>query len=79
MLSSNQGKRPSGRGSEVLRIVMKGRSSKEIVRTLALPPSPVNAHLSHVLLCLGATNKTQAALTALLLDLVARSRFCGGN
>jgi two-component system, NarL family, nitrate/nitrite response regulator NarL len=62
--------RLSERQMDVLRLVIKGQSNKEIARTLDLAPSTVKTHLSHVLHCLGATNRTDAALKARLLDLV---------
>jgi DNA-binding CsgD family transcriptional regulator len=40
-------------------------------RTLDLAPSTVKTHLSQVLHCLGATNRTDASLKARMLDLVS--------
>jgi two-component system, NarL family, nitrate/nitrite response regulator NarL len=68
--SANLAERLSDRQMEVLRLVMQGQSNKEIARTMSLAPSTVKTHLSHVLQCLGATNRTDAALKARLLDLV---------
>jgi DNA-binding NarL/FixJ family response regulator len=49
---------------------MQGQSKKEIARTIALAPPTVKTHLSHMLQCLGAMNRTNAALKARMLDLV---------
>jgi two-component system, NarL family, nitrate/nitrite response regulator NarL len=62
--------RLSDRQMDVLRLIAKGQSNKEIARTLDLAPSTVKTHLSHVLNCLGATNRTDASIKARMLDLV---------
>jgi two-component system, NarL family, nitrate/nitrite response regulator NarL len=54
----------------VLRLIAKGQSNKEIARSLDLAPSTVKSHISQVLTCLGATNRTDAAVKARLLDLI---------
>ncbi len=54
----------------VLRLIAKGQSNKEIARALDLAPSTVKTHISQVLTCLGATNRTDAAVKARLLDLI---------
>lgn len=53
----------------VLRLLAKGQSNKEIARALDLAPSTVKSHVAQVLTCLGAANRTDAALKARLLDL----------
>lgn len=58
------------RQMEVLRLIAKGQSNKEIARELDLAPSTVKSHISQVLTCLGAANRTDAAIKARLLDLV---------
>jgi two-component system, NarL family, nitrate/nitrite response regulator NarL len=62
--------RLSGRQMDVLRLIAKGQSNKEIARALDLAPSTVKTHLSHVLNCLGAANRTDASIKARMLDLV---------
>jgi two-component system, NarL family, nitrate/nitrite response regulator NarL len=62
--------RLTGRQIEVLRLIARGQSNKEIARALDLAPSTVKSHISHVLTCLGAANRTDAAIKARLLDLV---------
>lgn len=55
---------------DVLRLVAKGHSNKEIGRTLDLAPSTVKTHLTHVMSVLGASNRTDASIKAQQLDLV---------
>ena len=62
--------RLTARQMDVLHLIAKGQSNKEIARALDLSPSTVKSHISHVLSCLGATNRTDAAFKARLLDLV---------
>jgi two-component system, NarL family, nitrate/nitrite response regulator NarL len=62
--------RLTGRQLDVLRLMSKGHSNKEIARMLELAPSTVKSHLSQILACLAATNRTDAAIKARLLDLV---------
>ena len=62
--------RLTARQMEVLHLIAKGQSNKDIARALALSPSTVKAHISQVLVCLGAANRTEAAIKARLLDLV---------
>lgn len=62
--------RLTARQLDVLHLIAKGQSNKEIARALDLSPSTVKAHISHVLTCLGAANRTDAAFKARLLDLV---------
>jgi two-component system nitrate/nitrite response regulator NarL len=62
--------RLTDRQMDVLHLIAKGQSNKEIARALDLSPSTVKSHISHVLTCLGAANRTEAAIKARLLDLV---------
>ena len=62
--------RLTGRQIDVLRLMIKGHSNKEIARALDLAPSTIKSHLSQILTCLGAANRTDAAIKARLLDLV---------
>ena len=54
----------------VLKLMAKGLSNKEIARDLDLAPSTVKTHLSQILLCLGATNRTDASNKARILNLI---------
>lgn len=56
---------------QVLRLVAEGKSNKLICRELALAERTVKAHLSAVFRALGVTTRTQAALAAAKLGLVA--------
>lgn len=62
--------RLTGRQLDVLRLMSKGHSNKEIARMLDLAPSTVKSHLSQILASLSASNRTDAAIKARLLDLV---------
>lgn len=55
---------------EVLSLLAKGRSNKEIARELWLGESTVKTHVSHVLRKLGANDRTRAALMAVAAGLV---------
>jgi NarL family two-component system response regulator LiaR len=52
------------RETEVLRLIAKGRSNKEIARELTLAEKTVKAHVSNILQKLGLADRTQAALYA---------------
>jgi len=52
------------RETEVLRLIAKGRSNKEIARDLTLAEKTVKAHVSNILQKLGLADRTQAALYA---------------
>jgi DNA-binding NarL/FixJ family response regulator len=62
--------RLSERQMEVLKLVASGRSNKEIARELKLAPSTVKTHVSQIMICLAAANRTEATLKARMLDLV---------
>jgi DNA-binding NarL/FixJ family response regulator len=55
---------------DVLRLVAKGHSNKEIGRVLELAPSTVKTHLDHVMRVLSAANRTEASIKARHLDLI---------
>jgi DNA-binding NarL/FixJ family response regulator len=54
----------TGRQIDVLRLVAKGRSNKEIARDLGLSPATVKAHIATILSVLDATNRTEAVIVA---------------
>ena len=57
--------------TEVLRLLAKGRSNKEIAHDLTLGEKTVKTHVSNVLSKLGVPSRTQAALYAVRIGLVA--------
>jgi DNA-binding NarL/FixJ family response regulator len=58
------GIRLTGREREVLAEIARGRSNREIARTLALSEKTVKTHVSAILTKLGVQDRTQAALYA---------------
>ncbi len=62
--------RLTDRQMDVLRLVSKGLSNKEIARVLALAPSTVKTHMAHIQTCLGAVNRTDASIKARSLNLL---------
>ncbi len=72
VLASVQAAHPlTPRETEVLRLIGRGRSNREIARELGLAEKTVKAHVSGVLGKLGVADRTQAALHAVrhgLLD-----------
>ncbi len=62
--------RLTDRQLDVLRLLAKGHSNKEIGRALDLAPSTVKTHITHVFSVLGAVNRTDASIKAQQLDLV---------
>lgn len=59
------------RETEVLRLISKGLSNKEIGRTLHIGEKTVKTHVSNVLGKLGVSSRTQAALHAVRIGLVS--------
>lgn len=59
------------RETEVLRLVAEGLANKEIARRLVIGEKTVKTHVSRVLMKLGVQSRTQAALHAVRLGLVA--------
>ena len=55
---------------EVLELIVKGRSNKEIGNELKISEATVKSHVNNVLSKLGVTDRTQAATTALQRGLV---------
>jgi DNA-binding NarL/FixJ family response regulator len=58
------------REREVLRLLARGSSNKEIMQTLHITEATVKAHVRHILSKLGAQSRTQAILIAMRLGLV---------
>jgi two-component system, NarL family, response regulator LiaR len=59
------------RETEVLRLVALGLANKEIARRLAIGEGTVKTHVSNVLTKLGLQSRTQAALQAVRMGLIA--------
>ena len=59
------------RETDVLRLLAKGRSNKEIAQHLNIGEHTVKTHVSHVLNRLGVPSRTQAALYAIRTGLVS--------
>jgi DNA-binding NarL/FixJ family response regulator len=60
----------SDREMEVLRLMAKGMSNKEIGRALWISETTVKTHVSHILRKLGQNDRTQAVLAAVQTGLV---------
>jgi len=63
----------TSREADVLRLLARGRSNKEIAAELIIGDATVKTHVSSILAKLGVQSRTQAALHAVRLGLVARS------
>ncbi len=63
----------SEREMEVLRLMAKGFSNKEIGRALWIGETTVKTHVSHILRKLNQADRTQAVLTAVRLGIVSMS------
>jgi two-component system, NarL family, response regulator LiaR len=59
------------REMEVLRLLVKGQSNKEIARQLQVVEDTVKTHIRHILAKLGVQSRTQAVLSAMRLGLVS--------
>jgi two-component system, NarL family, response regulator LiaR len=59
------------RETEVLRLLARGRSNKEIARHLQIAEDTVKVHVRHILAKLDVRSRTQAVLCAMHLGLVA--------
>lgn len=54
----------TGREAEVLELVAKGMTNKEIARQLFISPATVKAHVERIIAKLGVADRTQAAVVA---------------
>lgn len=59
------------RETDVLRLLAQGQSNKEIAQTLIIGEKTVKTHVSNILAKLGVPSRTQAALYAVRIGLVA--------
>jgi DNA-binding NarL/FixJ family response regulator len=60
----------TGRELEVLRLLARGGSNREIARELGVAEITARTHVSHILAKLGVSNRVEAALHALRVGLV---------
>ena len=63
----------SPREAEVLRLMAKGRTNEQIARELLLSTSTVKNHVGRILSKLGASDRTQAVIMAIEMDLISIS------
>jgi DNA-binding NarL/FixJ family response regulator len=63
----------SPREAEVLRLIAHGRTNEQIARELLLSTSTVKNHVGRILSKLGASDRTQAATTAIEMGLISIS------
>jgi len=59
----------SAREVEVLRLMMRGHSNQQIARNLLISTSTVKKHVRRIIAKLGVSDRTQAAVRAVELDL----------
>ena len=59
------GRNLTAREAEMLRLISRGLRNREIAETLGISQKTVEAHIGRVLLKLGATSRTQAAILAI--------------
>ena len=60
----------TAREIDVLRLIVKGRSNKEIAADLFIAEVTVKLHVGHILTKLSVNDRTQAATTALQRGLI---------
>lgn len=60
----------TARERQVLRLLMQGKTNREIARELIVSPGTVKVHVEHIIAKLGVSDRTQAAVRALELGLV---------
>jgi DNA-binding NarL/FixJ family response regulator len=60
----------TAREMEVLELIVRGQSNKEIAASLKITEATVKSHINNILSKLGVTDRTQAATTALQRGLV---------
>ena len=63
---------------DVLRLLARGLANKEIARDLGIGEATVKSHVKHLLAKLGVQSRTQAALHAVRIGLVAPERVGAG-
>ncbi len=63
----------TAREQQVLKLLMQGKTNREIARELIISPGTVKVHVEHIIAKLGVSDRTQAAVRALELGLVSLS------
>jgi DNA-binding NarL/FixJ family response regulator len=58
------------RETEILRLLARGRSKKEIARELVIAPGTVHTHVTHIYAKIGSSTRAGAALFAVEHDLI---------
>jgi LuxR family transcriptional regulator, maltose regulon positive regulatory protein len=61
----------SNREGEILKLITRGLSNKEIAQTLAIAPETVKTHVKHIFVKLGVEKRTQAVSRAQSLGFAA--------
>jgi DNA-binding NarL/FixJ family response regulator len=69
----------TGRETDVLRLLARGRANKEIAADLGIGAKTVKTHVSSILGKLDVQSRTQAALAAVRLGLVEQDEVGGGK
>jgi DNA-binding NarL/FixJ family response regulator len=64
IIAADQPVRLTGRQRDVVRLVARGFSNKEIARELAIAPSSVKSHLAAAQAALGTSNRAQTSVRA---------------
>jgi len=67
---SDYTKKLSAREIEILRLMVQGRSSKEVAAQLHISAITVKSHLRHIMDKLDAANRTEAATKAVRMNLI---------
>ena len=67
--------RLSPREREVLQLLTKGQTNREIARKLTVSVSTVKIHVEHILAKLGVSDRTQAAVRAVEMGLVSTTNM----
>jgi DNA-binding NarL/FixJ family response regulator len=72
-------RRITHRERQVLRLLLRGLSNKEIAEEMGVSPGTINSHLDSIYRKLGCSNRLEAAFTALRCGLVLPSEKPGGS
>ena len=61
----------TARETEILRLLAQGQTNPQIARELVVSPGTVKSHVRHIIAKLGVSDRTQAAVRAMELGLLA--------
>jgi DNA-binding NarL/FixJ family response regulator len=64
----------TARETEILRLLAQGQTNPQIARELVVSPGTVKNHVRHIIAKLGVSDRTQAAVRAMELGLLASGR-----